>query len=71
MRKQPGINLTHETIAQMSRLAGFDFSEERCRLLAPQLFNLLNSAGAVEEAAGSEEPGVYFSLIRFIKEEGS
>lgn len=71
MREQPEINITHETIAQMSRLAGFDFSEERCRLLAPQLINLLNSAHAVEEAAGSEDPGVCFSLIHFTKEERS
>jgi hypothetical protein len=71
MRKQPKTNITHETLSQMSRLAGFEFSEERCKLLAPQLISLLSLADALEEAAGSEEPLLCFSLIRFIKEEGS
>jgi hypothetical protein len=47
--------LTVEIVAELARCAGFEFSAERCTLLAPQLDWLLAEASQLENLGLEDE----------------
>ena len=52
---------TPQTVALLARNAGFEFSIERCELLAPQLDWLLTQSDLLTELSlGTEEPVIVF-----------
>ena len=52
---------TPQMVALLARNAGFEFSIERCELLAPQLDWLLDQADLLAELnLGTEEPALVF-----------
>jgi hypothetical protein len=52
---------TPQTVALLARNAGFEFSIERCELLAPQLDWLLTQSDLLPELSlGTEEPVIVF-----------
>ena len=55
------LNVTTDLVSQLARLAGFDFTSERCALLAPQLDWVLDEARKIErlERAGLEPANIF------------